>query len=54
LGEADASYQHYLLAVARVAQGMGIFDAFAQSSFEVSLPDLSRKTKGDEKLLSTH
>ncbi|KAL4872413.1 hypothetical protein BDV12DRAFT_193506 [Aspergillus spectabilis] len=44
-------YGHYLLAMVRVAQGTGIFDAFAQSSLEITLPILSRKTKGNEDLL---
>ncbi|KAL4920920.1 S-adenosyl-L-methionine-dependent methyltransferase [Aspergillus aurantiobrunneus] len=44
-------YGQFLLAVIRVAQGMGVFDAFAQDSSAITLSELSEKTKGDEKLL---
>ncbi|OJJ56961.1 hypothetical protein ASPSYDRAFT_205904 [Aspergillus sydowii CBS 593.65] len=46
------SYGHFVSACIRVAQGMGVFDAFSQSaSSEITLSELSAKTKGDESLL---
>ncbi|QKX61133.1 uncharacterized protein TRUGW13939_08280 [Talaromyces rugulosus] len=45
-------FSHYGIAVIRIAQGMGIFDAFIESQgSEMSLKELSSKVKGDEKLL---
>ncbi|KAF5856206.1 hypothetical protein ETB97_007707 [Aspergillus alliaceus] len=45
-------FEHYGIVGIRVAQGMGIFDAFAASNgAEMTLAELSSKTKGDEKLL---
>ncbi|CRG91369.1 Demethylsterigmatocystin 6-O-methyltransferase [Talaromyces islandicus] len=45
-------FSHYGIVVIRVAQGMGIFDAFVESEgSEMSLKELSSKVKGDEKLL---
>ncbi|KAL4740462.1 S-adenosyl-L-methionine-dependent methyltransferase [Aspergillus similis] len=44
--------QYYHTSVIRVAQGMGIFDAFVESgAAEMTVEDLSSKTKGDEMLL---
>ncbi|KAL4947184.1 S-adenosyl-L-methionine-dependent methyltransferase [Aspergillus filifer] len=46
-------HSQLLPAMTRVAQGMGVFDAFANSgSSTLNLPELSSKTKGDEKLLA--
>ncbi|KAJ5692331.1 hypothetical protein N7462_001754 [Penicillium macrosclerotiorum] len=45
-------FSHYGIVVIRVAQGMGIFDAFSQSkNAEMTLNELSLQTKGDEVLL---
>lgn len=47
--------KHYGIAVIRIAQGMGIFDAFVEAQGrELSLEELKSKVKGDEKLLSIH
>ncbi|KAL4959766.1 S-adenosyl-L-methionine-dependent methyltransferase [Aspergillus stella-maris] len=47
------SHSQFLPAMTRVAQGMGVFDAFLDSgSSGLSLSELSSKTKGDEKLLA--
>ncbi|KAL6230589.1 hypothetical protein BDW75DRAFT_244672 [Aspergillus navahoensis] len=44
--------QYYHTSVIRVAQGMGIFDAFVESGGgEMTAQELSSKTKGDEELL---
>ena len=43
------------IVVIRVAQGMGVFDAFVQSQGAIlSLKDLTPKVKGDENLLSKY
>ncbi|KAF3405118.1 Demethylsterigmatocystin 6-O-methyltransferase [Talaromyces pinophilus] len=43
---------HYGIVMIRIAQGMGVFDAFVQSqSADLSLKELSSKVKGEEKLL---
>lgn len=43
------------MVIIRIAQGMGVFDAFVQSQgADLSLKELSSKVKGDEKLLSKH
>ncbi|KAE8369973.1 S-adenosyl-L-methionine-dependent methyltransferase [Aspergillus caelatus] len=45
-------FGHYGIAGIRVAQGMGIFDAFVTSNgAEMTFADLSSKTKGDVELL---
>lgn len=45
--------QHYGIAVIRIAQGMGIFEAFIESQGqEIPLEELSSKVKGDDRLLS--
>ncbi|RJE25001.1 O-methyltransferase [Aspergillus sclerotialis] len=45
-------FSHYGIVVIRIAQGMGVFDAFVESKGEeMSLKELSSKVKGDEKLL---
>ena len=44
--------QHYDIVSVRVAQGMGVFDAFAASEGnELTVAELLSKTKGDEQLL---
>ncbi|BCS18467.1 uncharacterized protein APUU_11296S [Aspergillus puulaauensis] len=43
---------HYGIVVIRIAQGMGVFDAFAESGgAEMTAQELSSKTKGDDALL---
>ncbi|KAB8222891.1 S-adenosyl-L-methionine-dependent methyltransferase [Aspergillus novoparasiticus] len=45
-------FAHYGIAAIRVAQGMGIFDAFVTSNgTDMTLEELSSKTKGDVELL---
>jgi hypothetical protein len=45
--------QHYPLVIIRVAQGMGIFDAFVEAKgAQLTLQGLSSKIEGDDKLLS--
>jgi hypothetical protein len=45
--------QHYPLVIIRVAQGMGIFDAFVETKgAQLTLQELSSKIEGDDKLLS--
>ncbi|KAJ5523606.1 hypothetical protein N7513_013150 [Penicillium frequentans] len=45
-------FSHYGIVVIRIAQGMGVFDAFVESQGkEMSLKELSSSVKGDEKLL---
>ncbi|KAJ5820599.1 hypothetical protein N7474_006190 [Penicillium riverlandense] len=45
-------FSHYGIVVIRIAQGMGIFDAFIKyQGKEMSLKELSSNVKGDEKLL---
>lgn len=47
--------KHYEIVIIRIAQGMGVFDAFVQTQgADLSLKELSSKVKGDEKLLSKH
>jgi hypothetical protein len=53
-GQANVA-QHYSLVIIRVAQGMGVFDAFVESEgAHLSLQELSPKIEGDEKLLSMY
>ncbi|KAJ0424828.1 S-adenosyl-L-methionine-dependent methyltransferase [Aspergillus carlsbadensis] len=45
-------FSHYPLVIIRVAQGMGIFDAFVESKgAQLTLQELSSKIEGDDKLL---
>ncbi|CAL5871553.1 uncharacterized protein PFLUO_LOCUS5806 [Penicillium psychrofluorescens] len=45
-------FSHYGIVVIRIAQGMGVFDAFVKSQGkEMSLKELSSNVKGDDKLL---
>ncbi|KAL2829384.1 S-adenosyl-L-methionine-dependent methyltransferase [Aspergillus pseudoustus] len=47
------SHGQFPLAVARIAQAMGIFEAFiAAPSHELTISELSTKAKGDDKLIS--
>lgn len=45
-------FSHYPLVIIRVAQGMGIFDAFVETKgAQLTLQELSSKIEGDDKLL---
>ncbi|QGA12963.1 hypothetical protein EYB26_000608 [Talaromyces marneffei] len=45
-------FSHYGIVIIRIAQGMGVFNAFVESQgADLSLKELSSKVKGDEKLL---
>ncbi|OKL57751.1 hypothetical protein UA08_07103 [Talaromyces atroroseus] len=45
-------FSHHALVVVRIAQGMGIFDAFAASNnTEMGVEELHSKTKGDQEFL---
>ncbi|KAH8700469.1 putative O-methyltransferase [Talaromyces proteolyticus] len=45
-------FSHYGIVAVRVAQGMGVFDSFVEAQgTEMTLAELSSKTKGDEALL---
>ncbi|KAJ5655900.1 hypothetical protein N7507_007850 [Penicillium longicatenatum] len=45
-------FSHYGIVIIRIAQGMGVFDAFVRSQGkEMTLKELSPNVKGDEKLL---
>lgn len=47
--------KHYGIVIIRIAQGMGVFNAFVESQgADLSLKELSSKVKGDEKLLSEY
>ncbi|KAL3479808.1 S-adenosyl-L-methionine-dependent methyltransferase [Aspergillus californicus] len=46
-------FSHYPIVIIRIAQGMGIFDAFVESQGgHLTATELALKTKGDENLLS--
>ncbi|KAL3431800.1 S-adenosyl-L-methionine-dependent methyltransferase [Aspergillus tetrazonus] len=52
MGLSTRDEQYYHISVIRIAQGMGIFDAFAESGgAEMTAQELYSKTKGDETLL---